>query len=622
MKPHQLLPIVVALLLLALVDRALAQASVELDLVAIDAAAFPTVALDLIVTDEALSPVTDLRALTVREAGQIISAIAVSRVPAGVGLTIVLDANQGLDVVDAGSDVSRLEQARQGILRYADVFMSPSGLDRVDIIVPDGDEAAFLVQEASDPQAVVTAIEGYAPAQLPALTPLNAMMELALTTAGDRAESGQFQAILLLTNGSELDRQLDYATLVDEAIAWRLPIFAAILGSRADPDEVANVARLYEPTRGFYVHMPVPLDADPIFTAVQAHATRARVTYTSLARRSGVITVTVALGAEVVTGSYRLALEPPRVELALEAAEIVRVAPSPTSALFQLQPVSLTVPAAISWPDGIARSVVAAELIVDGVVVASASEPALRDGVIGLTWNLRAADVGDYQVVIQVVDEFGQAARSAPATLTVRTRWPEPTPVPVTSTPTATATPPPPGAVAAVVWREIPAWLRIALPVGAGLAGLILLYFLARTWRRRRALRQQLLVEAEALADALPPPEPEPEPPPPGHARLEILAHGAPHQSNVVYIDESVTLGRDPAVADVVFTDPSVSRLHARLRRSDGRYWLYDEGSAAGTYLNYKRVGLMPQPIEAGDDIHIGQVHLRFHWDPGYHSAT
>ncbi|MCA9941218.1 MAG: FHA domain-containing protein, partial [Anaerolineales bacterium] len=57
------------------------------------------------------------------------------------------------------------------------------------------------------------------------------------------------------------------------------------------------------------------------------------------------------------------------------------------------------------------------------------------------------------------------------------------------------------------------------------------------------------------------------------------------------------------------------SRLHARIKQSEGRFWLYDEGSATGTYLNYVRVGLMPQPLQDRDEVHVGQVHLRFFSD-------
>jgi predicted component of type VI protein secretion system len=63
---------------------------------------------------------------------------------------------------------------------------------------------------------------------------------------------------------------------------------------------------------------------------------------------------------------------------------------------------------------------------------------------------------------------------------------------------------------------------------------------------------------------------------------------------------------------DIVFSDRSVSRLHARIRRRDNGYWLYDEGSSEGTELNYERLGLAPRSLNDGDQIHLGRVQLRF----------
>ena len=75
----------------------------------------------------------------------------------------------------------------------------------------------------------------------------------------------------------------------------------------------------------------------------------------------------------------------------------------------------------------------------------------------------------------------------------------------------------------------------------------------------------------------------------------------------------NVTLGREADAVDVVVDGAGVSRLHARIRRDDaGAYWLYDEGSAAGTFLNYEQLGLAPRPLQHGDVVQLGRVTLRF----------
>ena len=77
-----------------------------------------------------------------------------------------------------------------------------------------------------------------------------------------------------------------------------------------------------------------------------------------------------------------------------------------------------------------------------------------------------------------------------------------------------------------------------------------------------------------------------------------------------------MAIGRDLEVAQIVFGDSSVARLHARIRRRNGRYWLYDEGSASGTFLNHDGLGLSPRQLQDGDEIRLGRVLLRFQLRP------
>jgi len=74
-----------------------------------------------------------------------------------------------------------------------------------------------------------------------------------------------------------------------------------------------------------------------------------------------------------------------------------------------------------------------------------------------------------------------------------------------------------------------------------------------------------------------------------------------------------VTLGSDAEAVDIIIDAPGVSRLHARIRRTAAEeYWLYDEGSAAGTFLNYERLALAPKLLQHNDVVQLGQVTLRF----------
>lgn len=76
------------------------------------------------------------------------------------------------------------------------------------------------------------------------------------------------------------------------------------------------------------------------------------------------------------------------------------------------------------------------------------------------------------------------------------------------------------------------------------------------------------------------------------------------------------TLGRSPT-NDVVIPDPSISRLHAFVKRTEtGGFLVLDAGSTNGTMVNGASVlarGHGPAtPLKAGDSVRLGQVQFTF----------
>jgi sigma-B regulation protein RsbU (phosphoserine phosphatase) len=81
----------------------------------------------------------------------------------------------------------------------------------------------------------------------------------------------------------------------------------------------------------------------------------------------------------------------------------------------------------------------------------------------------------------------------------------------------------------------------------------------------------------------------------------------------VVLRGDSTTLGRLPG-QDLVLSDPLVSRRHAVIVQENGDYFVIDQSSTHGTFLNGSRVeraALLP-----GDELHLGSINgmaLHFH---------
>src|SRR5512142_1237037 len=68
------------------------------------------------------------------------------------------------------------------------------------------------------------------------------------------------------------------------------------------------------------------------------------------------------------------------------------------------------------------------------------------------------------------------------------------------------------------------------------------------------------------------------------------------------------TVGRDPS-CDIVVTDGSVSRRHARLELRGDDWWVVDEGSANGAYINSTRVA--EQLLKQGQELRFGALPFR-----------
>jgi pSer/pThr/pTyr-binding forkhead associated (FHA) protein len=80
-----------------------------------------------------------------------------------------------------------------------------------------------------------------------------------------------------------------------------------------------------------------------------------------------------------------------------------------------------------------------------------------------------------------------------------------------------------------------------------------------------------------------------------------------------------VAIGSDPG-NEIVIDEPTISRRHAEVIKRSGVFQIRDLGSTNGTFVNGKRVDA-PVPIEAGDEIRLGGIHLYVRRDPAAQPA-
>ena len=89
----------------------------------------------------------------------------------------------------------------------------------------------------------------------------------------------------------------------------------------------------------------------------------------------------------------------------------------------------------------------------------------------------------------------------------------------------------------------------------------------------------------------------------PPSARLRIV-EGADPKGKTFDLTDEVTVGRASG-CQVALTDPTVSQLHARIFRRDGKLYVEDLGSSNGTFVNRKKVS-SAVAIRKGDRLAMG----------------
>lgn len=120
-------------------------------------------------------------------------------------------------------------------------------------------------------------------------------------------------------------------------------------------------------------------------------------------------------------------------------------------------------------------------------------------------------------------------------------------------------------------------------------------------WRKRRISPQQLYQKTEPLYR---------NPGKPGFRLIPVSQEGLPE---IILTEEETTVGKLEAVADVLLPFPTVSRLHAKLQRRDGRCFVTDLNSCNGTYINEKRlIGENPYELEDKDEVSFADIRYRF----------
>jgi hypothetical protein len=337
-----------------------------------------------------------------------------------------------------------------------------------------------------------------------------------------------------------------------------------------------------------------------------------RLTYASSLTLSGEHTLSADVtlsGTHVVSApqTFLLDIQPPSPIFVALPAQVARGAPESDPYNTEvLVPEEQPLEVVFDFPDGHPRPIVRAVLFVDGELAAeNTSAPFDR-----FTWDIRAYTVsGAHELKVEATDSLGLTGASLGTSVQVNVTKPQT------------------GLLYFLArYRYLIVWVVV------GLAGLVLLAILFGSRLRSRSRRARKAVRRHNVDPVTQPvtivslePASQPRKTRPRRAKAAIKAADAPAYlvrlspdgepapvTPIPLTSPDMTFGTDPVQSTCILDEPVLSPLHARIQQSEAGYAIFDQGSVAGTWVNYELVAREGHSLKHGDKVHFGHLMYRF----------
>ncbi len=548
--------------------------------------------------------------VTVKEDGEPRAVLNWEERQPGAQVVIAVEPGRALGVRDE-LGVTRYEYIYHQVRSWADA--PHAAFYDISLYTPDGPQVSHL----ADFGPFIQAWDAYQPDTTTTAIGLKALAEGLQLAADPTPQPGMGRALLWITplpDKQALASLPQYLSLAQKA---RVRVYIWLVGppNLAETSEGKQLNDFAQATLGrmtvFSGEETLPVLQDLFLPLTYIY----QLTYASQAIQGDTHTLEVSLrapGGETLQAeptTFHFGLQPPEPIFLDPPQQIVRTLPAGATDPAERQPQEQTLRVGVSFPDGHTRDLTRLTLLVDGEVAAVRDMPPYD----AITWDLTPyTQSGPHILQLEAEDIYGLVGRSQ--TISVQITIPKAQ-----------------GGLGGTLAAH-----RQALTLGVvGLAGLVLLavLFLGNrrqpaaakaqenpagaatrvktkssgsfrwpSWMSRRRGATPTADTNAALAYLVPLATPDDKAP-----TLPVLK---------IYTSET-TIGSDPAQANLVIEDPTVDPLHARLWRTDeGTFFIADQHSTAGTWLNYAPVSPEGARLQEGDLIHLGRAGFRFRLHP------
>jgi len=618
----------VFILLAAISSPAAAQSATVARLSAPDVSAFPRIIayLDLHDAQGQFIDNLQLNQATILEGEQTLPVIELTRLHPGLQIVVAINPGASFAIRNAQA-LSRYDLVKEAIIAWANSRQG-STIDDWSYLITNGSS----VSHTSEPAKWATSLAADQ-TDLRAAQPSLDTLAKAVTLAADPPErAGMGKAVLFIT--APLEGEFDQALkdISDQAIQQgvRISVWMVASSGALITQAAQKLLTLVSATGGqafvFSGDEAIP-DPEAGFEALRSVY---RIAYVSKASSSGEhqFTVQLQLDAEQVLANsvpFSVDLQPPQPAFISPPISIDRQSPETgnqsgeTAGFFTaadsmgknseelLLPRDFTLQVVFDFPDRRVREIARSALLVDGVVVAeNTAAPFDR-----FNWDLSSyTRAGVHRIQVQTTDVLGLTGVSIEAPVQINVSQPEVNPV-------------------STVRRNLPAISGIIVLISGALLFLVLIIGghlhpapqrAARARPKKDLLTQSLHIEAAST-------------PQKSGWRSRLSSRGGaqdfPHalaflkpisdtdiqmnSPSIPITNEEMRLGSDPRRAALVLDDPCIEGLHARLiHEGNDLFRLTDEGSIAGTWVNYTPVDPRGVYLQHGDLVHLGRLGFRF----------
>jgi len=507
---------------------------------------------------------------------------------------------------------TRWEYLSQHIVQWLSESTSAEK-DDLSIITNDGLEKIHLRNK----EDMLKALEDYQPLPTETSSNLNVLAQAIDVASDPVASKGMKRAILLLTPPPINEEIAALQSLSSRAEERDIRIFAWLISYPASftspaADQLRNMGQ--ETRGGFF-----PFSGAEELPDIQDYFDSFRgvylVTYNSGIRSPGPhqLEISVNVGENTISASRELnySIRPPNPILVTPPLEIERNNPDPdqfNTPIQEYNPTSQQLKVIIEFPDGHPRPLEKTSLEVDGEIVQSNTAPPFDR----FSWDLSEYE-GDrvHYLSVLVEDHLGLSQTSVKTPVKIVVNKPELTFMNIIKQY--------PVGFASLVGVLIAAFTLLILiskgviypksllPVISSNAKDSKFHFRHKGHQHERSTSSQGSLTPKKAVQK-------------GNTKAFAVLHSYNQEAKAIYTHElpisskEENFGRNPHQTTILVDHPSVSGLHARLSvKSNTEFHLSDEGSQAGTWVNFQEIPeKYPVSIQDGDIIHFGKIGFQF----------